>query len=189
MHDDDVDDWDDSADDEGVSEEDADRWDAAQDGAELILEERFEEAEARLQALTEDDAQNPYAFFFLGNALFEQEKYVKAMRAYLTALELSPTYLGAMVGIGQTLRLLGRYDEAIRMGRQILARDKTDLDGLFLLGSCHFARGDNDAAATYLERFIACNPELEAATEAQGMLQVIRGEITPAVPDEDEDMN
>ena len=81
---------------------------------------------------------------------------------------------------------MGRYNEAIRMAKQVLARDKHDQDALFLLGSCHFARGDNHAAEQYLEHFLQTNPELEAATEVEGMLQVIRGQLRPAVADEDE---
>ena len=166
--------------------QDEEYWDAAQDGAELIVEGNFEDAERVLQTLAQSQPQNPYAHHFLGNAMFEQKKYAKALRAYLTALELAPEYLGAMIGIGHTLRLLGRYGEAIRVAKQVLARDKIDQDALFLLGSCHFARGDNHAAAQYLERFLQTNPELEAATEVQGMLQIIVGQIQPAVADEDE---
>ena len=161
-------------------------WDAAQEGAELIVEEAYEEAEEVLRRLATEQPNNAYAHHFLGNALFEQAKYAKALRAYLTALELAPQYLGAMVGIGHTLRLLGRYNEAIRMAKQVLARDKHDQDALFLLGSCHFARGDNHVAEQYLERFLQTNPELEVATEAQGMLKVIRGDLLPAIADEDD---
>ena len=166
--------------------QDEDDWDAAQEGAELIVEEAYEEAERVLERLASEQPHNAYAFHFLGSALFEQAKYGKALRAYLTALELAPDYLGAMVGIGHTLRLIGRYNEAIRIAKQVLARDKQDQDALFLLGSCHFARGDNHAADQYLERFLQTHPEIEAATEAQGMLQVIRGNLEPAVAEDDE---
>lgn len=165
---------------------DEDYWDAAQDGAELIVEGHVADAQRVLETLTESQPENPYAHSFLGNALFEQKAYVKALRAYLTALELAPQYVGVMVSTGHTLRLLGRYGEAIRMGKQVLMRDKQDADALFLLGSCHFARGDNEAAIGYLEGFLLTNPELEAGTEAHGMLKVIRGEVLQAVAEQDD---
>lgn len=169
-----------------VSLLDEQHWDAAQEGAELLVEGELKAAETALSALSEREPDNCYAFFFLGNALYEQAKYVRALRAYLTALALAPDYLGAMVATGHTLRMLGRYDEAIRMGRQVLSRAADDGDALFLMGSCHFARGDNAAAEEYLERFLATGPELEVATEAQGMLQVLRGEVLAAVADDDD---
>ena len=169
-----------------MSPQDEQHWDAAQEGAELLIDGEPAAAERVLRALSESQPDNAYAFFFLGNALYEQSNYVRALRAYLTALSLAPEYLGAMVATGHTLRMLGRYDEAIRMGRQVLARSADDGDGLFLLGTCHFARGDTAAAVDYLERFLASGPELEVATEAHGMLQVLRGEVVPAMADEDD---
>lgn len=169
-----------------VARTDEQHWDSAQEGAELILDGQLDEAIALLDALAAAEPDNPYAYGFLGNALFEQGSYVRALRSYLTALELAPEYLGAMVGIGQSLRLLGRYQEAIRMGRQILSRAPADGDALYLIGTSHFALGDNAAASRYLEKFLATGPELEVATEVQGMLQVVRGQVLSANGEEDD---
>jgi hypothetical protein len=69
------------------------------------------------------------------------------------------------------------------MGHEVLQRRSEDSDALFLLGSCHFARGDNAAAAGFLGRFLRTNPEVEAATEAHGMLQIIDDQIVSLDPD------
>lgn len=167
-----------------MDEESEARWDAAQDGAELLAEGDVEAAINALLALTVQEPDNEYGFFYLGAAHFEQQAYVKALRAYLTALELAPHYLGAMIGTAETMRRLGRYVEAIRMGKQVLARAPDDQDALFLLGTCHFSRGDEAAARQYLRRFIDSRPEIEAAIEAEGMLQVLAGDIQ--APDEDD---
>jgi tetratricopeptide (TPR) repeat protein len=164
-----------------------DKWDAAQEGAERLREGDAAGAQRVLERLIGEQPDNEYAYFFLGSAHYEQARYHKALRAYVSALELAPNYLGAMVSLGHTLRMLQRYDQAIRMAKQVLARDKHDPDALFLLGATHFARGDNRAALDYLMRFLATSPELEVATEAQGMLQVIRGEVVPAVDDDEPD--
>lgn len=165
-----------------MDEESEARWDQAQDGAEMLAQGDVEGAIQVLQALTEEAPDNEYGFFYLGGAYFEEQAYVKALRAYLTALELAPAYLGAMLGVAETFRRLGRYVEAIRMGKQVLARAQDDQDALFLLGACHFSLGDEAAARKYLRRFIDSRPEIEAAIEAEGMLQVLAGDIES--PDE-----
>ena len=154
-----------------------DHWDAAQEGAERIAEGDLPGAVAVLTSLVEEDPRNEYAFFFLGAALYDQQEYARALKAYVSARDLVPKYLGAIPGAGHCLRLLGHYREAIRMGHEILKQADDDPDALHLLGASHFAMGDNAAAAKYLERFLQTTPEIEVATEVEGMLQVIRGEV------------
>jgi tetratricopeptide (TPR) repeat protein len=155
------------------------RWDAAEEGAELVREGLLVEAVAELERVLGEDPDNEYAYFFLGAAHFELGDFERAMKAYLLALERAPEYLGAMVGTGHALRMLGRYDQALRMGNQVLARDKDDSDGLHLMGLTHYARGDDHAAMGYLERYLQTNPELEPAQEARGLLEILRGKIQP----------
>lgn len=166
---------------------DDETWDAAQAGADLIADGEPERAVDALERLIEREPRNEHAYFFLGAAHYELGDFAKALRAYVTALSLVPNYVGAMIHAGHTLRMLGRYDQAIRMGQQVLARRKDDPDALFLLGASHFARGDNASAANYLSSFLSTGPEVEAATEAHGMLQIIEGQIVPAVPAVDPD--
>ena len=167
--------------------ESADReqaWEAAQAGAELIAEGAAEQAVRELQALIERDPQNEYAYFHLGSAHYELHDYPRALSAYVHALEIAPTYIGAMINAGHTLRLLGRYQQAIRMAHQVLARDKNDPDALYLLGAAHFAHGDNQAAEKYLQHFLKTRPEPEVMLEVEGMLQVIHGNVVPAEVEE-----
>ena len=162
-------------------------WEAAQEGADLIADEQPERAIEVLEALLRREPRNEYAYFFLGSAHYELRNYEKALAAYVTALKLVPTYLGAMINAGHTLRMLGRYDQAIRMAHEVDSRKKDDPDALYLLGASHFARGNTSQATTYLERFLHTNPELEAAIEAEGMLQVLRGEVVPSEPSDEPD--
>jgi tetratricopeptide (TPR) repeat protein len=152
-------------------------WDAAEEGAELVREGAYAEAIALLSELIGRQPNNEYAYYYLGCAHYELEQYDKALKAYVKALEIVPTYLGAMVHAGHTLRMLGRYNEAIRLAREVLARAPADSDALFLIGASSFARGDFAQAKDHLERFLHTNPELEIATEVEGMLQVIREKL------------
>jgi tetratricopeptide (TPR) repeat protein len=149
-------------------------WDTAQEGAELVSEGEYESAIAALAQLLRAEPDNEYGYYYLGAAYYELEQYDRALAAYVKALELVPTYLGAMIHAGHALRMLGRYPEAIRMARQVLARAADDPDALFLIGASSFARGDDAQARTFLERFLQTNPELEVATEVEGMLQLMR---------------
>ena len=156
-----------------------DRWDAAQEGAERLREGDVDGAIVELEELVLSDPDNEYGYFFLGAAHFEHGHFDRAMKAYVLALEKAPEYVGAMVSLGQTLRMLGRYDQALRMGQQVLARRKDDPDGLYLLGLTHYARGDEAAAAGYLERFLATQPEVEVDQEVRGLLEILKGRIQP----------
>lgn len=162
-------------------------WEAAQEGAELIAEGNPEEAVRVLTQLVLDQPTNEHAWFFLGAAHYERTHYDLALAAYVKALEAKPLFVGAMIGSGHALRMLGRHEQAIRMGHEVLKRDKNDGDALFLLGAAHFARDDAHAAIGYLERFLDTRPEAEVATEAHGMLQVLRGEVAPALPSDEPD--
>ena len=159
------------------------KWDAAQEGAELLRDGEHDAAIRELEQVIDGDPRNEYAYFFLGTAHFEKAQFDKAMKASLKALEIAPEYLGAMVQLGHSLRMLGRHQEAIRVARQLLARNAGDGDALYLLGLSHYARGERAAATEYLNRFLGTRPEVEVANEVHGLIQMLRGEVEPADDD------
>ena len=162
-----------------MNQEQSNKWDAAEEGVELLQTGQVDEAAASLLAALSVDPRNEYAHFFLGNAYYEKEAYPEALKCFVEALDIAPEYFGAMIGAGQALRMMGEYDKAIRMAQSVLKSRKDDPDALYLLGVVHFQRGENQAAKGYLERFLETNPELEIALEVEGMLQVVRGEVLP----------
>ncbi|MGB8329722.1 MAG: tetratricopeptide repeat protein [Polyangiales bacterium] len=157
----------------------AQRWEAAEEGMELLHAGELDQAIDELVRVVHEHPDNEYAYQFLGHAYFQKEAYAEALKSYVEALQLVPDYLGAMVGAGQALRMMGEYDRAIRMGQSILRKRADDADGLFLVGAALFQKGENQTAKRYLERFLETDPELEVALEVEGMLQVIRGEVLP----------
>jgi len=163
-------------------------WESAEEGAELLRDGEREQAIEVLTALLVREPQNEYAYFFLGSAYYELEQYDRALKCYVEALGIAPAYVGAMVHAGHCLRMLGRYREAVRMAHQVLARAPHDPDAFFLIGACSFAVGEDAKAKDFLERFLHTNPELEIATEVQGMLQVIMArDPSQSLTDEDDD--
>lgn len=154
---------------------DAAHWAAVEEATELLHEERFREALEVLRDVVRDDPQNPYAFFFLGQALYEVGELEPSRDAYRAALRLAPEHLGARVALTHVLRKLGETREAVSEGVVALQQAPTDGDVLYALGLAYLARGDNIAARRHLEAFLRAGPELETRLEVEGMLQAMAG--------------
>ncbi len=161
-------------------------WEQVEEAVEMLSVGELPEAVVELERVIAHTPDNELAHYYLGNALFEQEQYERALRGFVRALELAPRFVASMVGAGQTLRFLGEHDKALRIAREALAIAKDDPDALYLAGCVCFQRGEKHQATVYLDRFLETGPEIETAIEVPGMLRVRRGEVQPAVEDEDE---
>jgi tetratricopeptide (TPR) repeat protein len=153
-------------------EDEADRahWGAIEEATELLHEERFHEALVFLRDAIKADPKNPYAFFFLGVALFETGELEPARDAYRACLRLAPQHLGARVSLSHVLRQLGDLREAIKEAVAALAQAPGDADALYAAGIAYLSRGDQAAAKKYLTAFLDANPEFEIATEVRAIL-------------------
>lgn len=156
-------------------------WDEVEEAVEYLSAGETREAIELLQAVIANNPANELAHTYLGNALFELERYEEALPRFVRALELAPRFVGAMIGAGQTLRFLGQHEKALRIAREALKVKSDDPDALYLAGCVCFQRGEKHAATTYLDRFLETGPEIEVALEVRGMLRVLRGEVGPAV--------
>jgi tetratricopeptide (TPR) repeat protein len=150
-------------------------WESVEEAAELIHEERFRDALAELKRVLAADARNPYAYYFIGITLFEVGELEPARDAFRAALKLKPGYLGARVGLANTLRQLGDLKDAIREGLAALSQAPGDADALYAIGMAYLTRGDEVAARRYLEAFLEAKPEFEAALEVRGVLDAMGG--------------
>ncbi len=185
------------------SQADADdhaHWDAVENATELLREGDVDGAMRELRAVIDGDPRNPYAHCFLADAQFERGEHEAARAGYERALEHAPQYLGALVGLGHALRLLGRTAEAVRAGERALAmraardassheiaavpsapldlaRDSADVaadqDAHFLLGLAHMQAGDKLRARRHLEAVLAGRPEVELQHEVRGLLDTL----------------
>jgi cytochrome c-type biogenesis protein CcmH/NrfG len=152
---------------------DAAHWEAVEEATELLNEERFREALEVLRDVIKKDPENPYAFYFLGQALYEVGELEPARDAYRAALRLAPKHLGARVALTHVLRKLGETRDAVVEGLLALDQAPTDGDVLYALGLAYLARGDNVAARRHLEAFLRSKPELETRIEVEGILQAM----------------
>ena len=157
-----------------MSDEETERlhWEQVEEAVELMQVGEMEDAKRELTQLAEQFPKNEYAHFFLGNLLYEEEDYARALKCFVAAIDAKPKYLGAMIGAGQCLRMLGDHERALRMGRQVLRIEANDPDALFLVGATFFQRGEYEAAYGPLRRFLETGPEAEVMIEVQGMVQI-----------------
>src|SRR4051794_30715168 len=112
-------------------------WDAVTEAAELLREGQNEAAVGELRATLDREPANAYAYYFLGAAYFERGDFELARGAYEQAVTHAPGYLGAVVGLGHALRMLGRMDDAVRVGERAIAMsglEAGDPDTHYLLG-------------------------------------------------------
>jgi cytochrome c-type biogenesis protein CcmH/NrfG len=152
---------------------DAAQWEAVEEATEMLHEERFREALEALREVLKKDPTNAYAFFFLGQALYEVGEVEPARDAYAAAVKLAPQHLGARVAYTHVLRKTGDHREAIKQGMIALEQAPTDADVLYAVGMAYFARGDEAAARRYLEAFLRAKPELEVRLEVEAILNAM----------------
>jgi len=81
--------------------------------------------------------------------------------------------------------MMGRSEQALRMGAQALLLKPDDSDALYLLGMLHFQRDEKEDSRKYLERFLLTDPELEVALEVRGVIQLLDGDVLPSVDPDD----
>jgi tetratricopeptide (TPR) repeat protein len=150
---------------------DAAHWSEVEEATELLHEERFQDALYALRDVIKKNPKNPYAYHYLGVALFETAQPEPARDAYRAAVRLAPDYVGARVALSHVLRMLGDLRGAIAEAEEALRRRPGDGDALHAAGLAHAARGDNQAARRYLEAYLESNPEFESATEVRAILK------------------
>ena len=163
---------------------DAAHWEAVDEAVELLHEERYREALELLRDIVKNDATNPYAFFFMGQAFYEVGEIEPARDAYRAALDRAPAHLGARIALTHVERKLGRHREAIKEGMIALEQAPTDGDALYAVGLAYAARGDEAAARRYLEAFLRSKPELETRLEVEALLGQMSGGAPPRKEEE-----
>lgn len=166
---------------------DAAHWAAVEEATELLHEERYKEALESLRDVVRADPTNPYAFFFLGQALYEVGELEPSREAYKATLRLAPSHLGARVALTHVLRKLGETRQSVAEGLIALEQAPTDGDVLYALGLAYLARGEEVPARRYLEAFLGSNPELETRLEVEGLLQGLGTHVAASRDDEEDE--
>ena len=152
---------------------DAQHWEAVEEATELLQEGRYEEGLTALRDILQRSPDNPYAYFFVGQAMWELKRLDTARDAYRAAVQLSPDYLGARVSLSHALRRLGDLQGAMGQAQEALRRFPDDPDARYALGLAHAARGQRFLARKHLQGFLDSGPEMEAQLEVRQILEML----------------
>lgn len=151
---------------------DAKHWGEVEDAVEMIHDQHVVEAILALRKVVQASPRNPYAFHWLGVALFESGELEAARDAYRASLALSSKFLGARIHLSHVLRMLSDVHGALEQGEIARRQAPNDPEVWHALGMAHAQRGEKDAARHWLELYLARgNPEFEVSTEVRAILE------------------
>jgi Flp pilus assembly protein TadD len=159
-------------------------WEEVEEATELLHEERPIEAILDLRRVLKDSPRNPYAFHYLGVALWETNELEASRDAYRASLAIAPKYLGARIHLSHVLRSLGDLRGAIEQAEVARRQHPEDPEVWHALGLAYAQRGDKDQARRYLEAFLHSNPEFEVSVEVRATLERLGS--APIKDDDDE---
>ncbi|MGC8668406.1 MAG: tetratricopeptide repeat protein [Chthonomonadales bacterium] len=127
-------------------------------GAALLVQKDTARARAAFQVARDQAPSWPDAWIALGRAYLEEGDLLAARSHLLKAMQLEPNNLRAQVWLGRVYRLMGRYDEALRILRP-LARD-FPMDRLTWLdiGLCLLQRDQLAQAAEAFRQMLNADP-------------------------------
>jgi Flp pilus assembly protein TadD len=150
---------------------DAKHWGEVEDAVELIHDQQVVEAILALREVLGRSPKNPYAYHWLGVALFESAELEASRDAYRAALALSPRFLGARIHLSHVLRMLKDVRGALEQAEIARRQAPEDPDVWHALGIAHAQRGDKEVARRWLEAYLAKGtPEFEVQAEVRAIL-------------------
>lgn len=152
---------------------DAAHWEAIEEPAELIQEGQYQTALYQLRDIARASPRNPYAYNYMGVALYELGQLAPARDAFRAAIRVAPRYVGARGSLAQVLRKMRDYRGAIAEGKEALKLKEDEADALHAIGMAYAAQGQRTEARRYLEAFLRTKPELEATHEARLTLDLL----------------
>ncbi|MDB9721169.1 hypothetical protein OAA67_04750, partial [Winogradskyella sp.] len=130
----------------------------------LIIENKFSDANAILEALHNLEPANEEIFIQKANVLSKQDQHEKAIETLLIAIRMSDTPdedadLYALVGMEYLF--LDKFDDAIVYFKKCLASDVSDYSALHNIIYCYDFLNKNEEAIEYLNGFLDRNPYCE----------------------------
>jgi TolB-like protein/Flp pilus assembly protein TadD len=148
-------------------------------------------AEVLVRHALDIDPNNALGHYVMGYVFRSQNRLEDAFNQYQTAINLNRNLIGAVQGMGQTLNLLGRPEEAIPYIEKSLRLDPRvpSLAGrLYQLGLAHMLLGRVHEAINIYRRALTENPKLwflhfalAAALGLKGDLEEARSELAEAL--------
>lgn len=132
-------------------------------GAELIGEEKFNEALLKFENALRINPDIPMAYNNIASIKARQARYGEAIGYYQKAVELEPQFIQAMIGLGNALDRAGRREEAIEVFYRIIKIDPALPEVYASLGNTLLTQGKAEEAITNYSKALELEPGFEAA--------------------------
>lgn len=131
-----------------------------------IFSKNYAEAEREFEEAIRLNPRLFETFYFYGRALFAQGKMEKAAALFRKASELDPADYQSIIQLENSLRALGRNDEARQAGEQAvrvierhIQHEPGDARAFYLGGGAALLLGDRDRALDWTARALAIDPD------------------------------
>ncbi len=114
--------------------------------------------------------EDPVLLARLGDQLFEQKQYARAVAAYERAVQFNPNDVDSYNDLGLSLQYLGRSAEAVVVLEEGIARDPNYQRIHLTMGFVQLQGGNRPAAIGALKRAIELGPDSDVGQAAGRML-------------------
>ena len=151
-----------------------------QQGLQLILQGRYEDALAAEEAALGLAPGLPDAHSYRGSALLQLGRVNEALASYDKVVKLAPNAAVAHYNRANALNRLRRYDEALQSLKRALRLQPRYTDALSLTGVVLQAMGDTPSALEHYDAAIRINPNAADAHYNKGLALLTAGEFTHA---------
>lgn len=142
-------------------------------GIQLYQARNYAASEAIFRQLLENQPKEAKYHFYLGNALFYQQKIGEATQAYQEAISLNPQYALAYNGLGFLYASQGEWDEAIAQYQKALEINPDYAEALKNLGESFWKKGNTAEATNAWKKALALYTQQGNNKAAQQLQQVL----------------
>ena len=151
-----------------------------QQGLQLILQGRYEEALAAEEAALGLAPALPDAHSYRGSALLQLGRVKEALASYDKVVKLAPNAAVAHYNRANALNRLRRYDEALQSLKRALRLQPRYTDALSLAGNVRLALGDVELALQHYDAALRINPNAADAHYNKAQALLTMGQYTDA---------
>jgi len=109
---------------------------------------KYDDALAMYRQMVEFNPRNGFGYFGVGTVLEVKRDTAGASAQYIQALAFSPELGEAREHLGEIYLVRKEYDKAVRLFREAVENDSTDIGSLLALAGVHEAKGDSAGAET-----------------------------------------
>jgi tetratricopeptide (TPR) repeat protein len=129
---------------------------------------------SKLREAASLDPTRPEVFALLGSMLYRIDDYDRSLEAYELALRMQPDLRRALLGAAMVDRQLQQYGRAAQRLRQVLDRDREDVETWMYLGDLAVFQGDEISAREYYLLAASLDPEATTiVAEARKRLELL----------------